>query len=111
MKETLIQSLGWEDPLEKGLLPPPIFLPGEFHEERILAEYSPWALKELAMIEKIPLYFIEWTRLFQASCMQQIIQFTSVAHSCPILCDPMDCIMPVLPLHHQLPEFTETHVH
>ena len=67
MKETLIQSLGWEDPLEKGLLPPPIFLPGEFHEERILAEYSPWALKELAMIEKIPLYFIEWIRLFQAS--------------------------------------------
>ena len=31
--------------------------------------------------------------------------------SCPILCDPMDCSTPGLPVHHQLPEFTQTHVH
>ena len=30
---------------------------------------------------------------------------------CPTLCDPMDCSMPGLPVHHQLPEFTQTHVH
>ena len=38
-------------------------------------------------------------------------QFSSVAQSCPTLCDPMNRSMPVLPVHHQLPEFTQTHVH
>ena len=35
----------------------------------------------------------------------------NLAPSCPTLCDPMDCIMPGLPVHHQLPEITQTHVH
>ena len=40
------------------------------------------------------------------------VQFSSVAQSCPTLCDPMDYSMPAgLPVHHQLPEFVETHVH
>ena len=39
------------------------------------------------------------------------VQFSPVTQSCPTLCDPMDCSMPGLPVHHQLPEFTETHVH
>ena len=39
------------------------------------------------------------------------VQFSSVAQSCPTLCDPMDCSMPGLPVHHHLPEFTQTHVH
>ena len=38
-------------------------------------------------------------------------QFSSVTQSCPTLCDPMDCSTPGLPVHHQLPEFTQTHVH
>ena len=38
------------------------------------------------------------------------IQFTSVAQSCPALCDAMDCSMLGLPLHHQLLEFTQSHV-
>ena len=38
-------------------------------------------------------------------------QFSSVAQSCPTLFDPMDCSTPGLPVHHQLPEFTQTHVH
>ena len=37
--------------------------------------------------------------------------FRSVTQSCPALCDPMDHSMPGLPVHHQLPEFTQTHVH
>ena len=37
-------------------------------------------------------------------------QFSSVTQSCPALCDPMDCSTPGLPVHHQLPEFTRTHV-
>ena len=38
-------------------------------------------------------------------------QFSSVAQLCPTLCDPMECSMPGLPAHHQLPECTQTHVH
>ena len=38
-------------------------------------------------------------------------QFSSVAQSCLTLCDPMDCSTPGFPVHHQLPEFTQTHVH
>ena len=42
----------------------------------------------------------------------KVIQFSSVAQSCPTVCDPMDCSTPGLPVHHQLPpEFTQTHVH
>ena len=39
------------------------------------------------------------------------VQFSSVSQSCPTLCDPMNRSTPGLPLHHQLPEFTQTHVH
>ena len=38
-------------------------------------------------------------------------QFSSVTQSCPTLCDHKDCSTPGLPVHHQLPEFTQTHVH
>ena len=40
-----------------------------------------------------------------------IFQFSSVAQSCPTLCDPVDFSMPGLPVHHQLPELTQIHVH
>ena len=39
------------------------------------------------------------------------LQFSSVAQSCPTLCDPMNHSTPGLPVHHQLPEFTQTHLH
>ena len=38
-------------------------------------------------------------------------QLSSVAQSGPTLCDPMDCSMPGFPVHHQLPELAQTHVH
>ena len=41
------------------------------------------------------------------SCLR--FQFSSVAQSCPTLCDPMNCSTPGLPVHHQFPEFTQTH--
>ena len=55
-----------------------------------------------------------WTRLKQLSSSSNsilIIQFSSVAQSCLTLCNPMNHSMPGLPVHHQLPEFTQTHVH
>ena len=39
------------------------------------------------------------------------VQFSSVAQSCLTLCNPMNCSTPGLPVHHQLREFTQTHVH
>ena len=39
------------------------------------------------------------------------LQFSSVTQSCPTLCDPMDCSIPGLPVHHQLLELVQTHVH
>ena len=51
----------------------------------------------------------------KVSCIESsrkyMFQFSSVAQSCPTLCDPMNRSMPGLPVHHQLPEFTQTHVH
>ena len=43
--------------------------------------------------------------------MNQSVQFSSVAQSCLTPCDPMNHSTPGLPVHHQLPEFTQTHVH
>ena len=46
-----------------------------------------------------------------ATQQQQIPSFSSVAQSCLTPCDPMNRSTPGLPVHHQLPEFTQTHVH
>ena len=59
--------------------------------------FNPW-------VGKIP-----WRKL--SPNMVTSVQFSSVAQSCPTLCDPMNCSTPGLPVHHQLPEFTQTHVH
>ena len=40
-----------------------------------------------------------------------LVQFSSVAQSCPTLCDLMNCSTPGLTVHHQLPEFTQIHIH
>ena len=40
-----------------------------------------------------------------------IVEFSSAAQSCPTLCDPMSHSTPGLPIHHQLPEITQTHAH
>ena len=54
--------------------------------------------------------------IFQAHCTRlsfpcSSVQFNSVAQSCPTLCDPMNHSTPGLPVHHQFPEFTQTHAH
>ena len=60
MQETWVQSLGWEDPLEKEMAPTPVFLPGESHGQRNLVGYSPWGRKESDTTERLYLvtYFI-----------------------------------------------------
>ena len=44
-------------------------------------------------------------------CRLISVQFSSITQLCPTLCNPMDCSMPGLLVHHQFPEFTHTHVH
>ena len=91
-----MQETPWR---REGLLTP-VFLPGEFHGQRSLVGYSPRGHKESATTEQLTL-----------SLSVQSVQFSSVAQSCPTLCDPMNCSTPGLPVHHHLPEFTQTHVH
>ena len=50
-------------------------------------------------------------RVFHVTVPFSSVQFSSVAQSYPTLCDPMNLSTPGLPVHHQLPEFTQTHVH
>ena len=49
--------------------------------------------------------------MYISVCFFKVLQFSSVAQSCPTLCDPMNCSTPGLPVHHKLPEFTQTHAH
>ena len=51
LQETQVQSLGQEEPLEKGLATHSSILPGEFHGQRSLEGYSPWSHKELDTTE------------------------------------------------------------
>ena len=58
-----------------------------------------------------PLDFLTYIPHGQGEATLLSIQFSSVAQSCPTLCDQMNCSTPGLPVHHQLPESTQTHVH
>ena len=58
-----------------------------------------------------PLWKTVWRFLKKLGIKSLSVQFSSVAQSCPTLWDPMNHSMPGLPVHHQLLEFTETHVH
>ena len=51
------------------------------------------------------------TKIWAPWTQKSSVQFSSFAQSCPTLCNPMNRSTPGLPVHHQLPEFTETHVH
>ena len=57
------------------------------------------------------LIFIEDQMNFQTVMCLQSVHFSSVAQSCPTLCDPMNHSTPGFPVHHHLPEFTQTHIH
>ena len=58
-----------------------------------------------SVVSNISIFF----SLIKSSNIYMIVP--SVCKSCLTLCDPMDCSTPGLPVHHQLPEFTQTHVH
>ena len=82
------------------------------HSKTKIMAYSPW-LHGKMKVEK----WKQWQVLFSwaPKSLQMVtqfssVQFSSVIQSCPTLCNPMDCSTPGLPVHHQLLEFTKTHV-
>ena len=99
---------------------------GDSEGQGSLACCSPWGCKELDMTELTeqqqyvpPLRSLMHTvqtevqvRIGKMTSEKELsVQFSSVAQSCLTLCNPMNLSTPALPVHHQLPEFTQTHVH
>ena len=66
-----------------------------------------WLISERKKEEKLSRFLAQYIRYVEYI----LLQFSSVAQSCPTLRDPMNRSTPGLPVHHQLPEFTKTHVH
>ena len=97
MRETWVQSLGQEDPLEKEMAT----------HSSIIAWRIPW-MEKPGRLQSTGSQRVghNW-----ATSPSPPVQFSSVAQSCPTLCDPMNRSTPSLPVHHQLPEFTQTHIH
>ena len=70
----------------------------------------------IASLSRNKCLLISWlqslsTVILEPKKRKSVTQFSSVTHSCPTLCDAMDHIMPGLPVHHQLSELTQIHVH
>ena len=64
------------------------------------------------VIKEIPLLFNTLSRFVIVFLPRSSsVQFSSVAQSCQTICDPMNHSMPGLPVHHHLPEFTQSHIH
>ena len=63
IREIRVQSLGWEDPLEKEMQPTPVLLPRKVHGWRNPVGYSPWGLKESDTTEQLHFHFLltKWT--------------------------------------------------
>ena len=103
----------------------PVFLTGESHGQRRLAGYSTWGCKEWDSTEATQhtcseTSLIKTERPCQTATtvilslhvlMLTLCSVSSVAQLCLTLCNPMNHSTPGLPVHHQLPEFTQTHVH
>ena len=76
-----------------------VFIPGDVDALNPQHPAAQWCLDLLInQVDSNIFFLVEWT-------------FSSVAQSCPTLCNPMNRSTPGLPVHHQLPEFTQTHVH
>ena len=75
---------------------------------------QPWDHKELDMTEQLILSTCHKVTAQKGTvgCLHTgSVQFSSVAQLCLTLCDSMNCSTPGLPVHHQHPEFTQTHIH
>ena len=94
LKFRVSNSLGWSFALPAGVMP---FTSVSIQSPRMADQSNLGGRKRIS------------TGL--AGSLTSIKPISSVAQPCPTLCDPMDCSTPGLPVHHQLPEFIQTHVH
>ena len=76
----------------------------------LLRPRSHW-LPMTTYTQELSNFFIFQSQRCSFSYVSWSVQFSSVAQSCPALCDPMGCSTPGFPVHHQLPELIQTHVH
>ena len=95
-------------PQSKKQQPIPVFLPGKFHGQRSLGSMGSMGSQRVRHDSTHKHTYIPCNYLYSNFSS---VQFSSVAQSCPTLCDPMNHSTPGLPVHHQLPESTQTHVH
>ena len=102
MQKMWVWSLSQEDPLKKEMAT----------HSSILALRISWT-EEPGGLQSMELQRVTTERLSTRanSVLLEHSEFSSVAQSCPTLCDPMDCSMPGLPVHHQFPELAYTDVH
>ena len=77
--------------------------------KRRLVHVSTSCLSPLSLIFHIKLLCSDSS--YAQLSLKLSVQFSSVAQSCPTLCDSMNCSTPGLLVHHQLLEFTQTHIH
>ena len=91
--------------------PTPVLLPGKSHGRRSLVDPSPWGRKESDTTERLYFHFRTLMVPVAVLCSIRSDQIRSVAQSCLTLHNPMNRSTPGLLVHHQLPEFTQTHVH
>ena len=71
-----------------------------------------WSLNSNSVLDVMLCYLLrKWSLSWVLKDIFSSFPFSSVAQSCPTLCDPMNRSMPGLPVHHHLPDFTQTHVH
>ena len=118
MQETRVRFLGQEDPLEKEMAIHSSTLawkiPWTEEPDRLQSMGSQrvghnWATSLSLWLGSLKA-IIETKNVNPVQLLTRLT-FSSVTQSCPTLCDSMNCSTPGLPVHHQLPEFTQTHVH
>jgi len=109
-------------PWRRKWQPTPVSLPGESHGQRSLEGYSQSIVSQrvrndwsnlACMHKKFSNVFCRYRQVYSKIYVEghQSVQFSSVAQLCPTLWGSMDYSTPDLLVHHQLPEFTQTHVH
>ena len=88
-----------------------VWCPTETEEDPVgLSGINPFSASHFLLVEN-RLHSASMTFPCVPKGRSSSVHFSSVAQSCPTFRDLMDCSMPGLPVHHQLPEFTQTHVH
>ena len=119
MQGTWVQFLGWEDPLEKGMATQSSNLawripwtgePSRLQSMGLQRVRRDWVCVHCTAVLTVVPRKLEKVRT-SAMFPDTSVQFSSVAQSCPTLFEPMNCSTPGLPVHHQPPEFTQTHAY